>query len=345
MSAALAALLALAAPARAREPTAAEQAAALFREGMSAKMRGDYEAALQDFNKALVLDDTLPGARLARGLTSLDEVMAFSRMELDQQTMKDLALAIEEAPKNPLALSALALARAINGERSGETLIARAGAAREQLPAYAYAAMGRYRLDDRDWKGAVTAYRQAYATSPRDSPLREFIRRELIVVRDRIRLKREPAAPPPQQETPFEPQPFLEQLASQDPKERAEAARQLGRDGLVEAIDPLTPLLKDKELEVRASALQALGRIGASRAVRLIAPFLDDKSKLMRGLAVRALGDIASERGRKPLEDVVRREKEPLIAADAKKALKAIDGAAYNLKMDMDALSDELGAK
>ncbi|TBR20253.1 hypothetical protein EPO15_13345 [bacterium] len=341
-----AALLALAAPAGAaeRKLTSAEQASEYFKQGMAAKMKGDTTAALEAFTKAMELNESLPGARLARGMTFLDSIMASARFELTTNAERDLTRAVEDAPRNPLALSALALVRAINGDRRGETDVAKAAAIRDQLPAYGYAAVGRYRLDDQQWKDAVAAYKKAYEASPRDSPLREFIRRELIVARDRIRIRRAPAEPEPVKapEPKFEPEPFFEQLASEDPKERAEAARSLGRPGLEDAVEPLTPLLKDPDLEVRASALQALGRIGEPKAVRPILPLLEDKSKFMRALAVRALGDIGSERARKPLEALLAKEKEALVLADAKKAIQEIDNAAYTMKMDMDLIMEEL---
>lgn len=350
VTAAAAALLgssAFAAEGRKRSP--AEEAGALFKEGMAAKMKGDTTAALDAFTKAMELNDSIPGARLARGLTFLDAIMANARFELTTNAERDLLKAVEDAPRNPLALSALALIRAINSDRRGEADIAKAAGMRDQLPAYGYAAVGRFRLDDRQWKDAVLAYKKAYDTSPADSPLREFIRRELIVARDRIRIRRDalPAAAeakPP--EPAFEPEPFVEQLSSEDPKERALAAKTLGRPGLETVVEPLAALLKDPDLEVRATALQALGRIGAPRGVRPILPLLEEKSKYMRALAVRALGEIGSERARKPLEELMKKEKEPMVLADAKKAVKEIDDAAYTMKMDLELIMEELaGAK
>jgi tetratricopeptide (TPR) repeat protein len=327
-----------------RKPTSAEEASALFKQGMAAKMKGDTSAALEAFTKAMELNESLPGARLARGLTFLDSIMGSARFELTTNAERDLVKAVEDAPRSPLALSALALVRAINGDRRGEVDVAKAAGLRDQLPAYGYAAIGRYRLEDKQWKDSVLAYKKAYEASPRDSPLREFIRRELIVARDRIRIRREPAAEAKPAEVKFEPEPYLEQLASEDPKERAEAARTLGRPGLEEAIEPLSALLKDPDLEVRATAVQALGRIGEPRGARALLPLLEDTSKYMRALTVRALAEIASERARKPLEDLIRREKEAMVVADAKLALEAIDNAAYTMKMDMDLLMEELAA-
>lgn len=348
LSAALAlCLLALAGAAHAapgRKPTSAEEASALFKQGMATKMKGDTSAALEAFTKAMELNESLPGARLARGLTFLDSIMGSARFELTTNAERDLVKAVEDAPRSPLALSALALVRAINGDRRGEVDVAKAAGLRDQLPAYGYAAIGRYRLEDKQWKDSVLAYKKAYEASPRDSPLREFIRRELIVARDRIRIRREPVAEAKPAEVKFEPEPFLEQLASEDPKERAEAARTLGRPGLEEAIEPLSALLKDPDLEVRATAVQALGRIGEPRGARSLIPLLEDKSKYMRALTVRALAEIASERARKPLEELIRKEKEAMVVADAKLALKAIDNAAYTMKMDMDLLMEELAA-
>lgn len=328
-----------------RKPTSAEQASAYFKQGMAAKMKGDTTAALEAFTKAMELNDSIPGAQLARGLTFLDSIMSSARFELTTNAERDLVKAVEDAPRNPLALSGLALIRAINGDRRGESDVAKAAGLRDQLPAYGYAAIGRYRLDDKQWKDAVTAYKKAYESSPRDSPLREFIRRELIVARDRIRLKREPAVTAAKPvEPPFEADYFLEQLSSEDPKERAAAAKTLGRPGLEAAVEPLAALLKDPSLEVRATALQSLGRIGESKGARPIIPVLEDKSKFMRALAVRALGEIGSERARKPLEELLRKEKEPLVLADAKKALKEIDNAAYTMKMDLELIMEELSA-
>lgn len=346
LSAALALCL-LAAAGRAapgRKPSSAEEASILFKQGMAAKMKGDTSAALEAFTKAMELNESLPGARLARGLTFLDSIMGSARFELTTNAERDLVKAVEDAPRSPLALSALALVRAINGDRRGEVDVAKAAGLRDQLPAYGYAAIGRYRLEDKQWKDSVLAYKKAYEASPRDSPLREFIRRELIVARDRIRIRREPVAEAKPAEVKFEPEPYLEQLASEDPKERAEAARTLGRPGLEEAIDPLSALLKDPDLEVRATAVQSLGRIGEPRGARALLPLLEDKSKYMRALTVRSLAEIASERARRPLEDLLRKEKEAMVVADAKKALKAIDNAAYTMKMDMDLLMEELAA-
>ncbi|MDE2290937.1 MAG: HEAT repeat domain-containing protein, partial [Elusimicrobia bacterium] len=73
-------------------------------------------------------------------------------------------------------------------------------------------------------------------------------------------------------------------------------------------------------------------------------PFLKSKDKYMRWLAARALGDIASERGRAPLDELLKTEKNPKVAAAAKGALKDIDDAAFNLKMDMDSLMQELSS-
>lgn len=336
----LAALL-LAAPAIAAEG-AKPSAAALFKQGMDAKMRGDYTAALKAFTDAMQEYDRLPGAHLARGLTYLDAMMAQGRYEHYLNAEKDLVRAVDEAPRNPLALSGLGLVRALNGDRRGEVNVAKAASVRETLPAYGYAAQGRFHLEDGEWKDAVIAYRKAFLTSPQDHPLREFIRREMLVVRDRVRIRRTPVEAPKPEKAEFEPDPYLEALASADPKERAAAAKALGRPGLEAAIEPLAALLNDPSLEVRATCLQSLGLIAEPQAVRFVLPLLGEESKYMRALAVRALGNIGSERARKPLDELLKKEKEPLVLADAKKALKEIDNAVYTMKMDMDLLMEEL---
>lgn len=344
----LAALLSLASTAGGapgRRLSSAEEARALFKEGMAAKMRGDFAASLDAFTKAMAVNESMPGLHLARGLTYLDSMMALSRYENHHNAETDLMQAVKEAPKNPLALAALALTRAMNADPRGENDLAKASAIRPNLPAYGHAAVGRFHLDAGRAKDAVASYREAYAASPQDSPLSEWIRREMIVVRDRLRVRHEAAPPPTPAEVKFEPEPFLQELASANPQERSSAARSLGRLGLQEAISPLSALLPDKELEVRASALQALGHIGEPQGVPSILPFLKDKSKFMRSLAVRALGEIGSERARKPLMELIAKEKDPMVLADAKVAIKSIDDAVYTMKMDLDLLMEEVLGK
>ena len=345
----LAVLLCLPLTARAadaRKLTPAEEASQDFKQGMAAKMRGDYSGAVEGFSKALALNESMPGAHLARGLTYLDSMMAASRYEFRKVAEEDLLLAVAQAPKNPLALCGLALLRALDGNPAGEADLSKAAALRDTLPAYGYAAGARFRLNDRRFKEAVMAYKKAFEASPQDSPLREWIRREMDVVRERIRYKHEaPEKAPAAAEPAFEPEPFLADLADGDPKVRAAAARALGRADLDAAVEPLYALLKDPDLAVRASALQSLGAIGNPRAVRVVVPFLAEKSRYMRALAARTLGKIGSERGRKPLEELLRKEKEALVSAEARRSLKEIDDAAYTLKMDMDLLMEEMSAK
>jgi HEAT repeat protein len=121
--------------------------------------------------------------------------------------------------------------------------------------------------------------------------------------------------------------------ALRDPDYRATAAKFVGELEVVEAIDPLFPLLEAADPHARAAAATALAQLGARQAlprlremaahdeesfvrswvvaalgeigdpsdVDLILPFLSDPSARVRGAAALALGQLGDVRALEPL--------------------------------------------
>jgi len=59
-------------------------------------------------------------------------------------------------------------------------------------------------------------------------------------------------------------------------------------------------------------------------------------------LSGRSLGRIGSDRSTEPLKKLSKTAKDPVVLKALSKALKDIDGAALNMKMDMDSLMQEM---
>ncbi|MCO4743561.1 MAG: peptidylprolyl isomerase [Proteobacteria bacterium] len=92
---------------------------------------------------------------------------------------------------------------------------------------------------------------------------------------------------------------LVEHLEGADAKERAELARSLGRSRSAEALEALSTLVRDENVEVRRAALAALawvpGGEGALREALTVLPLhsgwgLEDVSGELRGIAYWALG-------------------------------------------------------
>jgi hypothetical protein len=81
-------------------------------------------------------------------------------------------------------------------------------------------------------------------------------------------------------------------LQSEDPVQRREAAKRLGRRGNREAVRPLCEALKDESWRVRSCAAQSLGVIGDPWAAEPLIEALDDKLTTVRREAAKALGHI-----------------------------------------------------
>jgi cyclophilin family peptidyl-prolyl cis-trans isomerase/HEAT repeat protein len=82
-------------------------------------------------------------------------------------------------------------------------------------------------------------------------------------------------------------------VADGDPAVRRRAALAVGRVGMDEGVDALTPLLTDAESDVRGEAAFAIGLIGAPEAETTLRDVLADTDVLVRGRAAEGLGLLA----------------------------------------------------
>ncbi len=92
------------------------------------------------------------------------------------------------------------------------------------------------------------------------------------------------------------------------PVVKGNAALALARMDAVSAVDPLIPLLKDKDSRVRAAAASALGRLHEPRAVQPLIAALGDKDADVRRAAAGGLGGIG---GPAVFDPLVRALKDP----------------------------------
>ncbi len=95
----------------------------------------------------------------------------------------------------------------------------------------------------------------------------------------------------------------IKALKSESAKERAQAAKAIGKHGAIryndirEAINPLKDLLKkDKDPNVRAAAAQALGNIAPQpkETVKLLIKTLEEKEPQVKMAAIEAIGKMGS---------------------------------------------------
>jgi HEAT repeat protein len=70
---------------------------------------------------------------------------------------------------------------------------------------------------------------------------------------------------------------------------RQAAAESLGRLKAERAVEPLLPLLKDRDKDVRGTTAQALGHLGDARAIQALVETLADSQTEVRRLAAAAL--------------------------------------------------------
>jgi HEAT repeat protein len=78
-------------------------------------------------------------------------------------------------------------------------------------------------------------------------------------------------------------------LKDNDPRVRAQNARELSSACDKRAIEPLTDLLQDQDLSVRLAAIEALGKLGDPESVRALNELVDDKDWRVRLALVGAL--------------------------------------------------------
>jgi HEAT repeat protein len=85
----------------------------------------------------------------------------------------------------------------------------------------------------------------------------------------------------------------LDELQSDKPAMRYEAARAAGEMVLEEALPQLVRMVNDKDPEVRLAAVWALGQIGGKPAAEALAPVLNSPEPAMREAAQEAMEEIA----------------------------------------------------
>ncbi|MCG2795595.1 MAG: HEAT repeat domain-containing protein [Actinomycetia bacterium] len=117
-------------------------------------------------------------------------------------------------------------------------------------------------------------------------------------------------------------EPLVPLLRDKESIVRDEAARALGEIGDPRAVEALIGALGDKDWHVRHTALKIFPKIGKS-AVEPLIWALEDKDKMVRDLAAWALGKIGDPRAVEPLTRALGDENED-IRKTAKKALKKI---------------------
>lgn len=121
-------------------------------------------------------------------------------------------------------------------------------------------------------------------------------------------------------------------------KQRAAAAKTLGRSSRDDAVAALVRALADRDLRVRAVAADSLGKTRNPKAVRPLLGLLSDKSPLLRALAARSLGTLGDESAIKRLKVLVEMEKNEKVLKEARKALKRLGGGSSDMKLDLDGM-------
>jgi hypothetical protein len=86
-------------------------------------------------------------------------------------------------------------------------------------------------------------------------------------------------------------------------------------------------LVEDSNYKVRVQAAIVLGRLGDVSAVDALVKALGDTNKTVRGIAAQALGQIGDGGAAEPLRDLLKREVDPFVKAQADKALLALRGS------------------
>lgn len=116
---------------------------------------------------------------------------------------------------------------------------------------------------------------------------------------------------------------LIENLSSDDPLIRKDAAFSLGDIGDPKAVDPLIGALKDDDADVRSEAANALRKIKDPKAVEPLIQTLKDADPYVRYEAVAALGEINDTKAVDPLIEALKDE-DPAIRDKAVAALGEI---------------------
>ncbi|MHB9131300.1 MAG: HEAT repeat domain-containing protein [Armatimonadota bacterium] len=118
-------------------------------------------------------------------------------------------------------------------------------------------------------------------------------------------------------------QQLIQQLNSENPVQRAQAADALGRSGDARVVTDLLPLLNDEFVLVHGAVVTALGRLGNPQAVDALILALKDKESGVRTQAATALGLLRDPKATDALFAVLQ---EPDLPADLRQAITASVG-------------------
>ena len=118
-------------------------------------------------------------------------------------------------------------------------------------------------------------------------------------------------------------EPLSKALNSRDPFVRAYAAGALGLLGDKRGIKPLIDALGGASNDLRKYATETLGKIGEI-AVEPLITALKHNDKFVRAQAANALGLLGNKRAVKPLEKLIKGEKEDEVKITAKLAIRMI---------------------
>ncbi|MEQ8167801.1 MAG: HEAT repeat domain-containing protein [Candidatus Eremiobacterota bacterium] len=134
---------------------------------------------------------------------------------------------------------------------------------------------------------------------------------------------------------------LIRDLSSKDEYVRLSAARTLGNEKVVDAMEPLTSLLSDPNVAVRTIAAEALGKIGDERAANSLIACLNDDYSRMRKAAAEALGKFADYRALTPVIHLSQTDNDPEVRAVARKTVDKINSVVQEI---IDKLDDELSS-
>lgn len=134
---------------------------------------------------------------------------------------------------------------------------------------------------------------------------------------------------------------LIRDLSSKDEYVRLSAARTLGNEKVIDAVEPLSSLLSDPNVAVRTIAAEALGKIGDERAANSLISCLNDDYSRMRKAAAEALGKFGDYRALTPMIHLAQTDTDPEVRAIARKTIDKINNVVQEI---VDKLSDELSS-
>lgn len=115
---------------------------------------------------------------------------------------------------------------------------------------------------------------------------------------------------------------YIDQLQSQDPQQRAQAASFLGAQRISEAVPHLLKALEDPNEDVRAKVIWALGMLRSKDALKKLMPLMQDSDRDIRQAVARALMQIEEPEAIQVLESALKIESDEWVAKDIQMAIE-----------------------